>query len=287
MSGNAEMAAAWDGPEGDHWADHAERYEATSPRYRRALLAALDLGDAQRGARHRVRHGSRRPSRPVESPPQGSVLGVDLSSRMLAPGACRRRGRGSRSRPLRAGRRAGAPVRRRGLRRRHQLLRRDVLRRSGRRVRQHPPRAAARRVARDARLARPAAQRVGRRAPQPRSPPGATCRRRRPVRRARSAWPTASITHERLAGGRLPATSTSRRSTSRSASGRDADDAYSFVSTFGITRGLTARPRRRDTRTAALEQRCTRCSSDHETPDGVLFAARRGSSPQATNGEAR
>ena len=82
MSGNAEMAAAWDGPEGDHWADHADRYEATSERYAAALFAQLDVGedaavlDVGCGNGRSTLEAGRRAS-------SGSALGVDLSSRML------------------------------------------------------------------------------------------------------------------------------------------------------------------------------------------------------------
>ena len=51
--------------------------------------------------------------------------------------------------------------------------------------------------------------------------------------------------------------------------GSDADDAYSFVSTLGITRGLTA-DLDEATRTAALDQ-LHRTLEDHETADGVTF----------------
>ncbi|MDQ3610971.1 MAG: class I SAM-dependent methyltransferase [Actinomycetota bacterium] len=40
---NIEMAAAWDGAEGEHWAAHADRYEATAAGYWRALLAAVPI----------------------------------------------------------------------------------------------------------------------------------------------------------------------------------------------------------------------------------------------------
>ena len=43
-TGNEGMAAAWDGPEGDHWADHADRYEATSARYGDLLLDGAGIG---------------------------------------------------------------------------------------------------------------------------------------------------------------------------------------------------------------------------------------------------
>lgn len=53
--------------------------------------------------------------------------------------------------------------------------------------------------------------------------------------------------------------------------GADADDAYRFLQTFGITKGLTEELAESDRRRAleALRQTVT----DHETPEGVLFGA--------------
>ena len=83
MSGNADMAAAWDGPEGDHWSEHADRYVRSSERYRRALLAALDLHAASRVLDIGCGTGvSTIEAGKIAS--EGAVLGVDLSSRMLA-----------------------------------------------------------------------------------------------------------------------------------------------------------------------------------------------------------
>ena len=82
---NADMAAAWDGPEGDHWTDHSVRYEASSARFRSALLAAARLDETSAvldvgcGAGRSTIEAGRIAS-------AGSVLGVDLSSRMLSLG---------------------------------------------------------------------------------------------------------------------------------------------------------------------------------------------------------
>ena len=40
---NVEMAAAWDGAEGQHWAAHAERYEAASILHWEALVHSIDI----------------------------------------------------------------------------------------------------------------------------------------------------------------------------------------------------------------------------------------------------
>lgn len=85
MLANVDMAAAWDGSEGDHWADNAARYEATSVRYRDALINALDLRehstllDIGCGTGAVTRQAGRIAAK-------GAVLGVDLSARMLAVG---------------------------------------------------------------------------------------------------------------------------------------------------------------------------------------------------------
>ncbi len=79
---NVDMAAAWDGPEGEHWAAHADRYEATATGYWRVLLAAVAIDrdaailDIGCGTGRSTREAARVAS-------SGSVLGVDLSARML------------------------------------------------------------------------------------------------------------------------------------------------------------------------------------------------------------
>ncbi|HET7722497.1 MAG TPA: methyltransferase domain-containing protein, partial [Acidimicrobiales bacterium] len=79
---NEEMAAAWDGAEGEHWAAHAERYEATGPGYGEALFRAaavrpadtiLDIGCGTGSSTRQL----------ARLAPSGSALGVDLSTKML------------------------------------------------------------------------------------------------------------------------------------------------------------------------------------------------------------
>lgn len=79
---NQEMAAAWDGHEGDVWTDHAERYESAGQRLWNVFLerhpvtagdSVLDIGC---GTGRSTREAAR-----LAAP--GRVLGVDLSSRML------------------------------------------------------------------------------------------------------------------------------------------------------------------------------------------------------------
>ena len=79
---NVEMAAAWDGDEGERWAAHADRYEATGTRYGEALLRAAAVRPGDRildigcGTGSSTRELARRAA-------SGSVLGVDLSTKML------------------------------------------------------------------------------------------------------------------------------------------------------------------------------------------------------------
>jgi SAM-dependent methyltransferase len=80
---NTEMAAAWDGPEGEHWTRHAERYERATRSHWQRLLDAVpiraddDVVDIGCGTGRSTREAGRIAA-------SGSALGVDLSSRMLA-----------------------------------------------------------------------------------------------------------------------------------------------------------------------------------------------------------
>jgi len=79
---NVEMAAAWDGHEGDTWTIHAERYDATD---RRIWQAFLDRGPVA-ASDHvlDIGCGTGKPTRDLAAVAStGRVLGVDLSARML------------------------------------------------------------------------------------------------------------------------------------------------------------------------------------------------------------
>jgi SAM-dependent methyltransferase len=78
---NAAQERAWEGSEGDRWAEHADLLEGTAARYDRALLAAaaIDAGsrvlDVGCGTGSVTRAAARRAA---------TALGVDLSSAMIA-----------------------------------------------------------------------------------------------------------------------------------------------------------------------------------------------------------
>ena len=79
---NVEMAAVWDGAEGDEWTENADRYDATDRWIARRFEAEVPIEPTDRivdigcGTGKSTRDAARRAW-------LGSVLGVDLSSRML------------------------------------------------------------------------------------------------------------------------------------------------------------------------------------------------------------
>ena len=190
-SSNVEQLRAWDGDEGEYWADHAEYFDRSVAAYHERLLAAAAIGDARPGARHRLRdrsdHPGRRPRR---------VRGLRARGRPVVAHARprpppRRRGR-RHQRDVRAGRRADPPLRARRLRRGDQPHRGDVLRRPRRRVPQHRHGPASGWTPRARDLAAVGWQRVDPRdlrgARRRARPPGAARRR---AARSRSPTPTA------------------------------------------------------------------------------------------------
>jgi SAM-dependent methyltransferase len=83
VTANREMVAAWDGDEGEHWADHAARYEAVGLDFWPHLAGAISIQPEDRvlDVGCGTGHTSLEAARIAGS---GEVLGVDLSSRMLA-----------------------------------------------------------------------------------------------------------------------------------------------------------------------------------------------------------
>lgn len=76
------MAAAWDGPEGEHWTEHADHYEQAGTAQLARLLDAAGIEpdsvvlDVGCGTGRSTREAARLAR-------NGTVLGVDLSSKML------------------------------------------------------------------------------------------------------------------------------------------------------------------------------------------------------------
>ncbi len=79
---NVDMAAGWDGPEGEHWAAHAEQYARASRRHWERLLAVVPV--AADASVLDIGCGTGRSTRDVARlASSGSALGLDLSSSML------------------------------------------------------------------------------------------------------------------------------------------------------------------------------------------------------------
>ncbi|CAL9356016.1 2-methoxy-6-polyprenyl-1,4-benzoquinol methylase, mitochondrial [Actinosynnema sp. ALI-1.44] len=80
---NSDQFTAWDGDQGGFWADHADRFDGGAARYHERLLDAARIDPADRvldigcGTGKSSRDAARRAAR-------GHVLGVDLSSKMIA-----------------------------------------------------------------------------------------------------------------------------------------------------------------------------------------------------------
>lgn len=80
---NTEMAALWDGPEGEHWAANAERYAKVGRRLGERFLDEAAISPTDRvldvgcGTGETTRDAARLAK-------DGSVVGVDLSSQMLS-----------------------------------------------------------------------------------------------------------------------------------------------------------------------------------------------------------
>ena len=79
---NQEMAAAWDGHEGDVWAEHADRFELTSRRIWKVFLDRRPISERDRVLDIGCGTG-RSTLDAARLAHAGHALGIDLSSRML------------------------------------------------------------------------------------------------------------------------------------------------------------------------------------------------------------
>lgn len=267
-AGNAEMAAAWDGDEGDHWAEHAAIYEGANARFMAVLLDAVDVGAT--GSALDIGCGTGATARAIgRRAPDGSVLGVDLSAQMLAVGRAAAAAEGlhhvtfeqadAQVHPfepatfdvaissfgamffadpvaafanIRSGMRPGATL---ALMAWRDLERNEWIRE----VR--------------------GALAAGRDLPVP--PPGVP---------SPFSLADRELTTERLAEAGLVGVSLASVD-EPVCLGRDLEEAWTFASTFGLTRGLTA-----DLDGAARDQALDRLRQSlarHETPDGVFYGA--------------
>ncbi|MEU7766789.1 methyltransferase domain-containing protein [Nocardia sp. NPDC049190] len=80
---NTAQAEAWNGYEGAHWADHADRYDAVNGGFNEVLLAAAGIGDGDRVLDIGCGNGQLTRLAAVRAA-SGSATGVDLSGPMLA-----------------------------------------------------------------------------------------------------------------------------------------------------------------------------------------------------------
>ena len=264
---NVEQATAWNGDDGDDWTNHEEQYNRTSERHTNRLFAMAqirptdhDSGRRMRLRRHHAtsstdRHGRRRARR--------GPLVADAGARPQTQ-PCR----GTEEHQVRACGRPGLPVRGCGVRHRDQPVRRHVLRRPGRRLPEHWPRPSSRAVTshfwRGSRLPTTS----GFASSLPSSRPAGISHGHRPVRQGCSGWPTQTL----CAGysGR-PADDEIRLDdvSEPVMAGTDADDAFSFVRSLGVTRGLL---RDLDAETTAqILNSLRKLTVAHDTGQGVFL----------------
>ena len=123
---NVDQASAWDGQEGEHWTEHADRYDAAVRRYDPYLIDGARLAEDDRVLDVGCGAGvSTRDAASIAT--AGSALGIDLSARLIEEARRRSRATGLPNTTFVQGD-AGVPVRERGVRRGHQPVRRHVLR---------------------------------------------------------------------------------------------------------------------------------------------------------------
>jgi SAM-dependent methyltransferase len=81
---NVEQAEQWDGPSGEHWAAHQERFDRTIEPYHARLMAAAAIAAGERVLDFGCGNGRTSRDAARAAGAGGSVLAVDLSGPMLA-----------------------------------------------------------------------------------------------------------------------------------------------------------------------------------------------------------
>jgi len=81
---NVEQAANWDGPDGEYWVAHQERFDGSIRRHHGLLMDAAAIAPGERVLDVGCGNGLTSRDAARAAGPQGSVLGVDLSGPMLA-----------------------------------------------------------------------------------------------------------------------------------------------------------------------------------------------------------
>ena len=81
---NVEQAANWDGPDGEYWAAHQARFDASIRPHHERLMAAAAIAPGERVLDIGCGNGITSRDAARAAGPEGSVLAVDLSGPMLA-----------------------------------------------------------------------------------------------------------------------------------------------------------------------------------------------------------
>ena len=104
---NVEQARAWDGAEGDYWAEHADWFDRSLAGYHAAFVEPPRIGRGDRVLD--VGCGTGQTTRAAARPGRatGRALGVDLSARMIDVARRRAAARGAAQRAVPARRRPG------------------------------------------------------------------------------------------------------------------------------------------------------------------------------------